>query len=223
MTWRAASQAGWPPPAASRRNARIPCPAAKRPGSYPPTPVPTPAPLPSWAASRQATTTQWWDNIISIFTNSGNSQLEGTKQFRLDWYKAIIKYTFNGRYFWDGKGFGVNLATDDGFQGPDGSLREVPNSHLAVMARMGVPGFLLWILLQLGFALVLLRALLAHRRGGDKGLAAVAAWVLAFWTAMMVNTTFDPYLEGPQGGIWFWVLFGLGLVVIRLAPRRKAE
>jgi hypothetical protein len=35
----------------------------------------------------------------------------------------------------------------------------------------------------------------------------------------MVNTTFDPYLEGPQGGIWFWALFGLGLVLIRLAPR----
>ena len=189
-----------------------------------PTSTPSPTPVPSWAATRDATTTQWWDNILSIFTNSGNSQLEGTKQFRLAWYEAIIHYTINGKYFWDGKVFGVNLAKDDQVQGPpDGSLREVPNSHLAVLARMGVPGFLLWILLQLGFALFLLRALLAHRRGGDKELAAVAAWVLAFWTAMMVNTTFDPYLEGPQGGIWFWVLFGLGLVLIRLAPRRKAE
>jgi hypothetical protein len=40
---------------------------------------------------------------------------------------------------------------------------------------------------------------------------------------MMVNTTFDPYLEGPQGGIWFWALFGLGLVLIRLAPRRATS
>jgi hypothetical protein len=41
------------------------------------------------------------------------------------------------------------------------------------------------------------------------------AWVLAYWVAMMVDTSFDPYLEGPQGGIWFWAVFGLGLVVMR--------
>ena len=154
----------------------------------------------------------------------GNSQLQGTKQYRLAWYGAIIDYTFHGPYFWDGKGFGINLADSDGSQGtPDHSLREVPNSHLAVLARMGVPGFLLWIVLQLGFALLLLRALLAHRRARDKQLAAVGVWILAFWAAMMVNSAFDPYVETPQGGIWFWSLIGLGLVVIRLVPRRQVE
>ena len=188
-----------------------------------PTPAPTPTPLPSWAQTRATTTTQWWDNILSIFFNSGNSQLQGTKQFRLAWYGAIVQYTFNGPFFWDGRGFGVNLADSDGFQGtPDHSLREVPNSHLAVLARMGVPGFVLWILLQLGFALALLRALLLYRRARDSQLAAVTVWVGVFWTAMMVNSVFDPYVESPQGGIWFWTLFGLGLVLIRLAPRRKA-
>jgi hypothetical protein len=169
------------------------------------------------------TTTQWWDNILSIFANSGNSQLQGTKQYRLAWYNEIIDYTFQGPYFWDGKGFGVNLADDDGVQTtPDHSLREVPNSHLAVLARMGVPGFVLWILLQLGFALALLRALLLYRRARDSQLASVTVWVGVFWTAMMVNSVFDPYIESPQGGIWFWTLLGLGLVLIRLAPRRKA-
>jgi hypothetical protein len=88
---------------------------------------------------------------------------------------------------------------------------------------MGVPAFLLWILLQGAFALLLLRALLLFRRAGDKQLAAVTAWVGVFWTAMMVNSFFDPYIEGPQGGIWFWSLFGLGLVLMRLVPRRQAE
>ncbi len=118
----------------------------------------------------------------------------------------------------------INLADSDEFQGtPDHSLREVPNSHLAVLARMGVPGFLLWILLQGAFALLLLRALILFRRAGDKQLAAVTAWVGVFWTAMMVNSFFDPYIESPQGGIWFWSLFGLGLVLMRLVPRRQAE
>ncbi|HEX7548109.1 MAG TPA: O-antigen ligase family protein, partial [Candidatus Methylomirabilis sp.] len=189
-----------------------------------PTPAPTPTPVPDWAKYRPPTPTQWWDNIISIFFNSGNTQLQGTKQFRLAWYGAIIDYTFHGPYFWDGKGFGINIADSDGFQGtPDHSLREVPNSHLAVLARMGVPGFALWILLQGAFALLLLRALFLFRRAGDKQLAAVTAWVGIFWTAIMVNSFFDPYIESPQGGIWFWSLFGLGLVLMRLVPRRQAE
>jgi len=189
-----------------------------------PTPAPTPTPVPDWAQVRSATATQWWENITSIFFGSSNAQLEGTKEFRLAWWNKIIGYTFNGPYFWDGQGFGINLADADGFQAVGShTLREPHNTHLSILARMGVPGFLLWVILQGLFALFLLRALLAHRRAGDKQLAAVAAWILVFWTAIMVNTSFDPYLEGPQGGIWFWALFGLGLVVMRLVPRRQAE
>ncbi|HJX53295.1 MAG TPA: O-antigen ligase family protein, partial [Polyangia bacterium] len=187
------------------------------------TPAPTPTPVPDWQLKRSATPTQWWENIWSIFFGSSNSQLEGTKEFRLAWWGKIVDYTFHGPYFWLGKGFGINLANDDGFPSADRSLRAPHNSHLSVLARMGVPGFLLWILLQGGFAILLLRALLAFRRARDMQLAAVAAWVLAFWIAMMVNTSFDPYIEGPQGGIWFWSLFGLGLVLMRLVPRRQAE
>jgi len=61
---------------------------------------------------------------------------------------------------------------------------------------------------------------LAHRRNAEPGLAALGAWALVVWAAMMVVTSFDPYLEGPQGGIWFWTVFGLGLVVMRMVPRR---
>jgi hypothetical protein len=86
---------------------------------------------------------------------------------------------------------------------------------------MGVPGFVLWFLLQGAFGIQLLRSVFAHGRNGDVALAAVGGWILVYWTAMMVDTSFDPYLEGPQGGIWFWTLFGLGLVVIRHAPRLR--
>jgi hypothetical protein len=37
---------------------------------------------------------------------------------------------------------------------------------------------------------------------------------------MLVDTSFDPYLEGPQGGIWFWAIIGVGLVV--MTQRRDA-
>lgn len=192
------------------------------PPSGMPTPTPEPTPQPTPTSGRALSPAQWWENILSIVTLSSDPNLEGTKQFRLAWWSKIVRYTVFGPYFWDGKGFGINLADDDGFQPTaDRSLRAPHNTHFTVLARMGVPGALLWALLQAGFGMQLLRSVVAHRRSGDMLVAAIGGWILVYWTAMMVDTSFDPYLEGPQGGIWFWTLFGLGLVVIRLAPRLR--
>ena len=170
---------------------------------------------------RPATLQQMIENLLSIFGSSPDSSLEGSKQFRLAWWGEIVDYTVFGKYFWTGKGFGVNLADADGFQSTvDHSLRSPHNSNMTVLARMGVPGLILWLLLQGLFGLGLLRATLAFRRAGDPKLALIGGLLFAYWIAMMVDTSFDPYLEGPQGGIWFWTVLGLGLVVIRIAPRR---
>lgn len=158
------------------------------------------------------------ENFTSVF--AGN---DGTRAFRLAWWRAIVDYTVFGPYFWTGKGFGINLADADGFQPTgDRSLRAPHNSHISTLARMGVPGFVLWILLQGSFGIGLLRSVLAHRRAGELRVAVVGSWILAYWTAMMVVTSFDPYLESPQGGIWFWTLFGLGLVVMHVTSQRSA-
>ena len=180
-----------------------------------------PKPIPP--KGRPATLQQMIDNLLSIFGSSSDGGLEGSKQFRLAWWGTIIDYTVFGKYFWTGKGFGVNLADADGFQSTaDHSLRSPHNTDMTVLARMGVPGLILWLLLQGAFGIGLLRAMLAHRRAGDTQVAVLAALLFAYWVAMLVDTSFDPYLEGPQGGIWFWVIFGLGLVVMRLAPERRA-
>jgi hypothetical protein len=188
-----------------------------------PTPTPTPTPTPEATPDRRSQDIgQLVENLMSVFTSSSVSGLDGTKNFRLAWWKAIVGYTVFGQYFWDGKGFGVNLAEADGFQPTaDSSLRSPHNSHITALARMGVPGFVLWVLIQGSFGVGLLRSTLAHRRAGDTQMAVVGGWILAYWTAMMVVTSFDPYLEGPQGGIWLWTLFGLGLVVMRLTPQRS--
>jgi hypothetical protein len=179
-----------------------------------------PEPIPP--KGRPATLQQMVDNLLSIFGPSSDGGLEGSKQFRLAWWGEILDYTVFGKYFWTGKGFGVNLADDDGFQSTvDHSLRSPHNSHVTVLARMGVPGLVLWLILQGAFGIGLMRATLSHRRAGDAQIAVLAGLILAYWVAMMADTSFDPYLEGPQGGIWFWVIFGLGLVVIRLVPARR--
>jgi hypothetical protein len=180
--------------------------------------VPKPAP----PKGRPATIQQLFENLFSIFGPSSEGGLEGSKQFRLAWWGKIVDYTVFGNYFWTGKGFGVNLADADGFQSTlDHSLRSPHNSEMTVLARMGVPGLLLWTLLQGAFGIGLLRATWAYRGTGDAQLAIVGAMLFVYWVAILVDTSFDPYLEGPQGGIWFWVVVGLGLVVMRLAPRRR--
>lgn len=45
-------------------------------------------------------------------------------------------------------------------------------------------------------------------------------WLLAYWTALMVNASLDVYLEGPQGGIWSWSLVGF---VIALTQLQRVE
>lgn len=168
---------------------------------------------------REVNPCQVIENVGSVVTTSDNDNLQGTKAFRLAWWTAIVEYTVKGPYFWTGKGFGINLADADGFQPTqDHSLRAPHNSHLTALARMGVPGFSLWVALQAAFGIGLLRALVRFRRAGDQLLSGLAGWIGVFWGAALVNTSFDPYLEGPQGGIWFWVVVGLGMAVMRMAP-----
>jgi hypothetical protein len=163
-------------------------------------------------------------NLSSTVLDTGDPLLDGTKHFRLRWWNDIVDYTVFGPYFLTGKGFGVNLADDDGYQiKRDRSLRAPHNSHLTVLARMGVPGFALWILVQLAFGIGLVRAYRAARRAGAVFWCRIDAWILAYWLAMLLNTSFDPYLEGPQGGIWFWAVIGMGLAAMRVQRGLTAD
>jgi hypothetical protein len=158
-------------------------------------------------------------NLASIGGGSG-TDLEGTRTWRLMWWNSIIDYTVHGQYFWTGKGFGVNLTYDDGIvRNPDDPSRSPHNGHLTVLARTGVPGVVLWALLQLGFAASMLVGLVRARRAGQDTRASLFVWILAYWLAFLVNASFDVYLEGPQGGIWFWCVFAYGLALIATRSR----
>ena len=161
-------------------------------------------------------------NVQSIAGGSGEDYRDGTRTWRLRWWGDIVNYTVHGPYFWTGKGYGVNLADADGYQLDDGALRSPHNGHMTILARSGVPGLLAWALLQLAFALGLLRAYRRAARARQELWARLNLWVLAYWAAFMVNTTFDVYLEGPQGGIWFWCLFGFGIALL-LAQRGAGD
>jgi hypothetical protein len=162
------------------------------------------------------------ENVTSVFGSTDDPALEGTKDFRLRWWGKIFDYTVGGPYFWTGKGFGVNLADEDGFQVySDHSLRAPHNGHIEILARTGVPGLALWIALNLAWAIAVVLAIRRARAVGSGNWGAILIWLLVYWAAMMVNASFDPYLQGPQGGIWYWVVIGAGLVgvdVVRALP-----
>ena len=153
-------------------------------------------------------------NLSSLGGSSGTDNLDGTRRWRLAWWNSIVDYTVHGKYFWTGKGFGLNIAHDDRSVPAHSLTRSPHNGHLTILARAGVPGAMLWGLLQLGFALTMLAGFIRAHQLGESLRASLFAWVLGYWLAFLVNATFDVYLEGPQGGIWFWCVVGFGFALL---------
>jgi len=171
---------------------------------------------------RKVSFSQLLTNLISTFGEAEGFSGEGSKQWRLEWWGTIVGYTLYGEFFWTGKGFGINLADDDGFQVlSDGSLRNPHNGHLTVLARAGVPGFVLWSMFFLLFSVRLWLSYLRWRVRGLRLEAGIRLWVLSYLVAAMINAAFDVYLEGPQGGVWFWTLVGLGLGLLLKDKKAK--
>jgi hypothetical protein len=159
-------------------------------------------------------------NFSSIFAAAHENPLEsessdGTARWRLMWWTTIIDNTLYGEYFWMGRGYGRNIAVEDGYESGelergDRPLRSPHSGHLNYLARSGVPGAILWVVLQLTWAA---RVLLYVRRAGRVGSPWQGrfAFLLCFWLALMTNAGFGVFLENPVGGIWSWTVFGVGL------------
>lgn len=163
-------------------------------------------------SGREISAEQLWTNVQSIAGGSGEGALDGTRRWRLSWWEDIVGYTFGGPYFLTGKGFGINLASADGYQVDAEELVRSPhNGHMTVLARMGVPGVALWALVHGSWLLLMLRGWLRSRRERDDGWTSIYTFIVAYWVASLVNASFDVYLEGPVGGIWLWCIWGFGL------------
>ncbi|KRE05834.1 hypothetical protein ASE63_05800 [Bosea sp. Root381] len=155
------------------------------------------------------------NNVESLVGHSEAANLDGTKTWRLRWWQTIQDYTLRGPYFWTGKGFGVNLAESDGFtlgQEPGvAPVRAPHNAHLHILARAGVPGLALWVLVCATWFLMLASRGLAARANGDADWVKLFIWIGCYGLAMLINASFDVALEGPMLGIWFWCIIGVGI------------
>ncbi|TXN36563.1 O-antigen ligase family protein [Methylobacterium sp. WL30] len=167
------------------------------------------------------------DNVNSILGESKSANLDDTKTWRLHWWQRIKDYTLHGPYFWTGKGLGINLSVVDGISNArsDNPLRSPHNVNMTFLARTGVPGVSLWILLLATWFGRLLWDVVQARRRGDIDQSNVLLWIVAYGLAFVIDASFDVALEGPMLGIWFWCLFGLGIaasMIYRMPYERPA-
>jgi hypothetical protein len=154
-------------------------------------------------------------SVVGVGDVEDAGQLEGNREWRLSWWREIIHYTTGGPLVVTGKGFGINLADEDGFQIPDGSLRSPHSAHFTILARGGLTMVILWVLLNVVFAFMVFTAARRAKATGRPLLTQLLACSFALWLAAIVGMSFDVYLEGPQGGIWFWAAIGFGAWLVR--------
>jgi hypothetical protein len=151
-------------------------------------------------------------NLGSVAGDSGSDGLDSTKEWRIEWWHFIMGYTFNGKYFWTGKGFGINLADDDGFQMlADHSLRNPHSVHMTMLARGGVPMLACWAAAILGWYWLMGRCLVSAHLKRLPFWEGLFFFLATYLTAFLINGSFDVFIEGPMGGIWMWSIYGTGL------------
>ena len=172
---------------------------------------------------REFSASQLVANVASVGGADSPGNLGGTVEGRGElWSKVLDKQIADGRLV-DGSGFGPNLATEVGVY-DDGTdqLRSPHNSHLHILARMGVVGFALWICLWVGWYRRLIVGCRRLERQGRHTHRRMAVLCLMVASTVMVSTFFDPQLEGPQIAVLLWTTFGIGVSVtssrIRLTP-----
>jgi len=162
--------------------------------------------------NRELSPQQIFDNIASVVGKSKQENLTETVDWRLQWWEGILKDTVYGDSFWSGLGYGTDIAGRYGFNDWTGN-RSPHNGHLTILARSGIPGIALWIVLILTTYITLTRTYLTAIHNGHTRAGKVNLWVMAYLTANLVNMSFDVYLEGPQGGIWYWSLIGFAIAL----------
>jgi hypothetical protein len=168
---------------------------------------------------REFSAAQLVANVVSLGGEDSPGNLGGTVKGRQElWSRILDKQVADGRLI-DGSGFGQNLAAEVGVydEGKD-TLRSPHNSHLHIMARMGVLGLSLWIALWVGWYWRLIAGCRRLTRQGQYARRQMAVLSLMVTTAILVSSFFDPQLEGPQVAALLWTAFGLGVAATTVRP-----
>ena len=170
---------------------------------------------PAVQGQREFSASQLFANLGSLVGANNSTDLVGTEDGRQQLWSLIYQQQVADALLIRGSGFGPNLAYQVGVfeSSTTDPLRSPHNSHLDILARMGLLGLALWVVLWLGWYRRLIRGcrLLAER--GLHFRRQVAVLCMMTTTAFLVSSFFDPQLEGAQVAALVWTAFGIGVAV----------
>lgn len=163
---------------------------------------------------RDFSVAQLGENVLSLGAEESGRRDATAEDRKVLWTRILRKQETDGHLL-EGSGFGPNLAAQvHEYDAPgEFKVRSPHNSHLDVLARMGVIGLALWVALWLAWYR---RLVLGCRRLERQGLHVrrqVTVLCLMAATAILVSTFFDPQLEGAQMAALLWTVFGVGIAV----------
>lgn len=167
---------------------------------------------------RMFSVSQLIDNVASIGGVKGSAILTGTVAVRETlWSRTLHIQIANGSLL-DGAGFGPNLAYEAGVYDTNQSdpLRSPHNSHLDVLARMGLVGLSMWVALWSAWYWRIITGCRRLARCGQHDRQKIAVLCMMTTTAFLVSSFFDPQLEGAQVAALVWTAFGVGVAVTSL-------
>jgi hypothetical protein len=163
---------------------------------------------------REISAAQMMENVGSIINPEGaDSRQRSTTEWRLSLWSSVVN-DVNNLHPLQGFGPGPDLGERYGVTTSEQvPLRNPHNSHVGVLARMGWVGIGMWAVLWSVWALNLLQLRSRLLRRGRAVEAGTIAWVLVSAFMILLNSVFDPTLEGPQVGFVLWLIFGLGAAI----------
>ena len=172
---------------------------------------------------RTISVSQLVQNIESFgfgHASSSNPQLQGTENFRFSLWSKIYDEQRSSGHLVDGFGFGPNLANIGGVSASKSqtqtlSLRSAHNSPLDVFARTGIIGAALWLMMFLGWFRRMWRSHRRYRADGNEADRGLIDFCMIGTVAIIVNSIFDPTLEGAQVAAVLFALFGIGVLCAR--------
>jgi O-antigen ligase len=164
---------------------------------------------------RSFSTSQLLDNVRSLTgTASVSGNLNGTVDGRQQLWSRVVERQVEEGELVEGAGFGPNLASEVGvYDEGTTKLRNPHNSHLNILARMGMLGFGLWVALWTGWFWRMIGGAIRLGREGLHTRRQTAGLCLTVATTVLVSTIFDPQLEGAQVAALLWTVFGIGVAV----------
>jgi O-antigen ligase len=170
------------------------------------------------SGQRDISANQLLENVESLARDdpAGSSQLADTEDFRSQLWTLVLDETVRTNQLENGWGFGPNLGASFLPTHEDQALRNPHNSHLTILARLGIVGLGIWVVMLLSWFRRVLGVALEGRRARHRPTdrARLAMLCSAVTAGMLLNAFFDPTFETPMAAVWLWSVLGIGIGLV---------